>query len=229
MSASKPPNTPPGTPLRTPPKSARVATFEPFHFANNLPPGTRDKLKEIFANWRESVKAEALVRDIIDSAPDTLGVRIVAYRFYFYRRRSLEAADWALACIDWLSQRLGLPPDWRDVQPEHADFAEWHSYTHLWLQSLTAYAYNLARLGREEESVEALDKVAELDPHGRLGAAALRNVFTGDRGDAGMLFPKEFENRRSPRTYPHEESGAAADPGALPGVSDKVIELPRKP
>jgi tetratricopeptide (TPR) repeat protein len=180
--------------------SARIYSFEPFHFANNLTPETRDKLKTIFSHWSDSAKAEALVREIIDDAPDTLGVRIVAYRFYFYRRRSLEAADWALACLDWISRRLNLPADWRQVSPEMADFSHWHAYTRLWLQSLTAYAYNLARLGRQEESLAALAKVEELDPQGNLGAPRLRQVFTRPARDAGMVFPKEYENWRAPCT-----------------------------
>ena len=176
--------------------SARVFQLEPYRFSNNLPPEVRDKLKVIFANWSESEKAEALVREIIDQTPDTLGVRIVAYRFYFYRRRSAEAAHWALSCLDWLSERLNLPQDWRQVTPEMADFKNWHAYTRLWLQSLTAYAYNMARLGNEAESLAALDKINQLDPQGKLGAEHLRQVFTGPRGDAGMLFPKAHEHRR---------------------------------
>ncbi len=181
-----------------PASTARIYSFEPFHFSNNLPPETRDKLKTIFSHWSDSEKAETLVREIIDQAPDTLGVRIVAYRFYFYRRRSLEAADWALSCLDWISSRLGLPDDWRQVSPEMADFKHWHAYTRLWLQSLTAYAYNLARLGRQKESLAALAKVEELDPQGNLGAPRLRQVFTRPHRDAGMVFPKEDENWRAP-------------------------------
>lgn len=178
------------------PSSARIYQLETYRFHNNLPPEMRDKLKAIFAHWSESEKAEKLVRDIIDQAPDTLGVRIVAYRFYFYRRRSAEAAHWALSCIEWLSNTLKLPADWREVTAEMADFRNWHAYTRLWLQSLTAYAYNMARLGNEQEYLAALDKVEELDSAGKLGAAHLRQVFTGPRGDAGMVFPKDHEQRR---------------------------------
>lgn len=184
--------------------TARIYSFEPYHFANNLTPETRDKLKTIFSHWSDTEKAEALVREIIDEAPDTLGVRIVAYRFYFYRRRSREAADWALSCLAWISTRLDLPEDWRQVTPEMADFSHWHAYTRLWLQSLTAYAYNLARLGRQEESLAALAKVEELDPQGNLGAPRLRQVFTRPARDAGMVFPKEHENWRAPSVAEEE-------------------------
>lgn len=182
-----------------PPRS-RIASFEPYHFSQNLPPEARGKLKEIFAHWSDSEGTEAMVRDLIVQAPDTLGVRIVAYRFYFYRRRSLEAAHWALSCLEWISARLRLPEDWRQVTPEMADFSHWHAYTRLWLQSLTAYSYNMARLDRKPESLAALAKVEQLDPSGKLGAARLREVFSGPHCDAGMIFPKTYEDWR----FPHE-------------------------
>jgi hypothetical protein len=57
-------------------------------------------------------------------------------------------------------------------------------------------AWNLARLGRDEESLAALVKVEELDPLGKLGASHLREVFTEDRSDAGMIISKDYENWR---------------------------------
>jgi len=173
--------------------SARIFRLEPYHFTRNLPPDIRDKLKDIFASWSDDAYTEARVQEIIDQAPDSLGIRIMAYRFYFYRRRSGDAARWALACLDWLSARLELPADWRHVTPDMADFTEWHAFPRLWLQSLTAYAYNLARLQRMDESLAALAKVEELDPSGRLGAASLREVFIAPDPSAGMVFPKSFE------------------------------------
>lgn len=82
-----------------------------------------------------------------------------------------------------------------------ADFHEWHAYPRLWLQTLTAYSYNLARLGREAEALAALQKVQELDPADKVGAAHLHQVFTGPRDLAGRLFPKDYETRR----FPHAE------------------------
>ena len=103
-----------------------LVTREEFDIQAQVLARTREKLKEIFAHWEESETAEALVRDIIDQTPDSLVVRIVAYRFYFYRRRCREAAHWALACLEWLSDQLHLPRDWRQVTPDMADFRHRH-------------------------------------------------------------------------------------------------------
>lgn len=195
------------TPTSANPRSARVYQLEHYRFTHNLPPEMRNQLKEIFAHWSDSERAERLVREIIDQAPDSLGVRIVAYRFYFYRRRSAEAAHWALSCMDWLADQLKIPKDWQAVTPDMADFRNWHAYSRLWLQSLAAYAYNMARLKHITEALHALDKLQELDPQDRVGTQHLRQIFTHPDHDAGMLFPKEYEHWRfSPVTDVHSPS-----------------------
>src|SRR5262245_12069332 len=80
--------------------------LEQLDFEDQLPQGTRRKLKAIFASWSESERAEAMVSEILAESPDTLGARIVAYRFYFFRRRSREAAHWALSCLEWVANEL---------------------------------------------------------------------------------------------------------------------------
>ncbi|MET0387625.1 MAG: hypothetical protein ABW321_16770 [Polyangiales bacterium] len=176
-----------------------LQSLEAYNFEEQLPPDTRKKLKAVFAHWSESERAEALVRAIIAESPDTLGARIVAYRFYFFRRRSREAADWALSCLAWVAAELSLPVDWRLVAPEMLDFSQInHVFVRTWLQSLTAYSYNMARLGEREVALAALQKLLELDPDGRCGASRLRNVLEHPHEDAGLVFAKEPENRRYP-------------------------------
>jgi hypothetical protein len=179
--------------------AADFQALESYDFEDQLPQGTRRKLKEIFAHWSETERAETLVREIISESPDTLGARIVAYRFYFFRRRSREAAHWALSCLEWVSAQLGLPADWREVAPEMADFAQIsHAYIRVWMQSLTAYSYNMARLGETASSLAALDKILVLDPEGKCGARRLRDVLTQPHCDAGLVFSKDQEDRRYP-------------------------------
>ncbi|GAB3379941.1 hypothetical protein GCM10027514_18960 [Azotobacter armeniacus] len=91
-----------------------------------------------------------------------------------------------------------LPPDWREVRAD------------IWLQSLTTYAYNPARLGHEAESLEALGKVEDLDPSGKLGASRLRQVSTASAATLSCSFPRNsrtdaFRRRR-------RSSRARADP-----------------
>jgi hypothetical protein len=174
------------------PKEASAARIYPFATpasALALPRAARAKSEAVFARWGESEAAEALLKEVLHDAPNSLGVRIVAYRFYFYRRHPLEAARWALECLDWLGKRLGLPRDWRRVSPDMASFTHWHAYPCLWLQSLAAYGYSMARLGHAEQCRAAQNKLDELDPSGRLGTARLRPVSVRGCCETAHLVP----------------------------------------
>jgi len=182
-----------------PSSDAQFDSLESYDFERELPQGTRKKLKTIFANWSESERAEAMVREILAESPDTLGARIVAYRFYFFRRHSREAAHWALSCLEWVAAALGIPKDWREVRADMADFSQFsQSYIRLWLQSLTAYSYNMARLGERDVALAGLEKLLELDPGGACGAARLRSVLLEPHADAGLVFAKDAEKRKYP-------------------------------
>jgi hypothetical protein len=160
--------------------TARIYAFPTAATTLGLPRSARERAQALLAHWWESGAAEPLVRELIDEAPDSLGARIVAYRYYFYRHRHAEAAHWALACLHWLALRLDLPSDWYEVQPDMAGFTHWHAYPCLWLQSLNAYGYGIGRLGKHPQWRAVQEKLAELDPGGQLAAARLRPMPSGN-------------------------------------------------
>lgn len=147
-----------------------------------LPPAAEAALKQVGACWGDEAAAERLVLRALELAPDTLAARVGAYKFYFYRHRLAEALEHARSCQDWVAERLQMPRDWRQVQPRHADFTGLEPMSRLWLQIIVAIGYCLARLGRTEEGLEYLGKVAELDPADRFGARRLAAVIA--RGGA---------------------------------------------
>jgi hypothetical protein len=142
-----------------------------------LPPAAEAALRQVGACWGDEAAAERLVLQALDLAPDTLAARVGAYKFYFYRYRLAEALDHARSCLDWVAERLQIPRDWRQVQARHADFAGLDPMPRLWLQIVAAIGYCQARLGRTEEGLEFLAKVAELDPADRFGARRLSAVI----------------------------------------------------
>ena len=158
-----------GCQISVKPQLAKIYGLDMHFFKIDMSDEARVKLKFCFAQWENTEKAEAGVRELIDQTPDCLGVRVMAYRFHFHRRHSLEAAHWALVCLDWLSARLGLPHDWRQVHIEILGRHRGHAYMKLWLQSLSGYACNLARLGCQDDALAVLNKVNELDQAGRVG------------------------------------------------------------
>lgn len=145
----------------------------------DLPPSVEAVLRRAGSVWHDKDACEALVLEALGMAPQALGTRIAAYKFYFYRHRLEACLPHALSCVHFAADRLGVERDWRKVAAGDADFASLLPLPKLWLQALTAYGYVLARLGRPEGR-EALCHVAALDVSGKLGAARLVRVI--DRG-----------------------------------------------
>ncbi|MCR6630538.1 MAG: hypothetical protein NVV74_11075 [Magnetospirillum sp.] len=148
----------------------------------DLPEPARGHLAAAVAAWGDEAVASGHVAAALRAAPDSLAVRMGAYKFYLYRHRLAEAVAQAAAILEQAARRLQLPHDWRAVQPDHAAFDRIEPWPRLFLQALIGMGYGLARLGLADEAREALRKAMALDPHDRFGAARLLAVV--ERGGA---------------------------------------------
>lgn len=127
--------------------------------------------------WDEPERAEALLLQALDDAPESEAVLIALYRFYFYRGELNKALALAERCIEHGARDIGIDPDWRQIVATDIDFGDFSLPRHrFYLFSLNAYGYLLARLGRMEQSEQALSAVMRLDPHDRIGSARLLGV-----------------------------------------------------
>ena len=127
--------------------------------------------------------SEAAVLAALARAPDDLAVRMAAYKFYFYNSRLREALPHAAWTIAHAAHGLGLPEDWHRVEPGSAGFSTLEKGPRLFLQSLLAWGYCKARIGDLAAGIEAMEKVAALDPLDRFGAARLAEVVRREGRD----------------------------------------------
>lgn len=149
-------------------------------FANryhNLSPVAEEQLRLASHAYANSAKAEmhlALAKAI---APDNPVVHIGEYRFYFYKGRFEEALKVAESCLVTVAKELGLPQDWQQVMPAHADFTGDEPAHRFYLFCLKAYAYLLLRVDRIEEGWAATDKLLSLDVNNKIGGQVLLDVL----------------------------------------------------
>lgn len=169
------------------PRPARLYPLDPFAIAAGRPsPEQRARLAAIFARDADLASAEARLGALLAAAPHGLGGRLLAYRFYFYRRQPRQAAHWALACLEWAAGHLAIPRDWRGVDACLPVLAARPAYRRLWVEALAAYAYHCAQLGERREAAAAARKLADVDPSGRLAANRLRPIAGGWQLAAGL-------------------------------------------
>jgi hypothetical protein len=128
----------------------------------------------------DKAAARAAVEDALHLAPNDVEVRMAAYKFHFYNHEYTQAVGHAAFCIAAFARKLGVSPEWRDVTPQHADFAALDQQVGWYLQALIAWGYCRARAGEPLEGRAALVAAADLDPTDRFGAGRLIAVI--DRG-----------------------------------------------
>lgn len=143
------------------------------------PPTSLDALlRQVGDAWSTPDQARSLIKRALRDYPDEEEVFVAAYRYYFYRNDLPSALGIAERCLIRIQHELGLPPDWRQLVSGNVDFADPDLPRHRYLLfALNAYAYLLARLGRNADADQAFAVVSRLDPADKVGAARLQGVL----------------------------------------------------
>jgi hypothetical protein len=117
-------------------------------YDGELPAAAERALRAVGLAWDDEATAEGHLYNALALAPGHLAVQIAAYKFYFYRHRLTEVLPYAQVCLAQTQRRNQLPADWRDVRPEDAAFTTLDPEPRMFLFTLVAYGYVLARLGQ---------------------------------------------------------------------------------
>jgi len=143
-----------------------------------LPADAHRHLELAGRDYQSEALAEQHLREAHLLAPDHAAVLIGLYRFYFYKGRLGEALEVAQACLWKAARDNGLASDWRKVRRGDAEFSSYSAVLpRFYLFALKAYAYLQMRLGQLDEGHAAVEKLLELDPTDKVGAAVLLEVW----------------------------------------------------
>ena len=157
---------------------------ETLYFEENLPPEVEDLIRESAQNYAEG-GGEPPLLEARKAAPASLTVLVALYRFYYYQHRLKEAVTVADQAMAEAARRLQLPGDWQSL--DHAligrSAMQSMSLLRFYLQALKAAGYLCLRLGEDAAGIAMLEKLAELDQHDRMGAAALLQVVRMHRAE----------------------------------------------
>ena len=144
---------------------------------SSLSPVAEKQLRLASQSYSDSATAEmhlTLARAIAPSHPV---VKVGEYRYYFYKGRLEKALTVAEECLLIVAKELGVPANWRAVEPKHANFRSDESAHRFYLFCLKAYAYLLLRMNRLIEGRIAVDKLLLLDPANKVGGQVLLDVL----------------------------------------------------
>lgn len=144
----------------------------------SMSPSAAHCLQMAAKSYGDDLEAEKYLHQALALAPQHAAVYIAFYRFYFYRNRVRQALPYAELCLGLAARAMNLNHDWRQVRREDADFDNFAAFVpRFFLFSLKAWGYLKLRLGELEEGRQAVEKVIQLDPADRVGAAVLLDVL----------------------------------------------------
>lgn len=142
-----------------------------------LPAAAERHLREAGDAYHLDDVAETHLLAALDIAPDHPAVLIGLYRFHFYKGHLLKALEVARKCLAMASSELGFASDWREVNPDDADFGSFTAVLpRFFMFTLKGYAYLQMRIGALEEGRAAVMKLLDLDPSDKINARLLLSV-----------------------------------------------------
>lgn len=112
-------------------------------------------------------------------APQSLNVLVAMYRFYYYQHRLQDALRIAAEALEVQRKKLDFPVDWRMLSPARltAISVEQMVQLRFYLFTLKAQGFLQMRLYNLDASREIFEKLVELDPKDRIGAAGLLHLI----------------------------------------------------
>ncbi|OEJ66262.1 hypothetical protein [Magnetovibrio blakemorei] len=156
-----------------------LLAYEPgeMYFTEPLTPEVEALLHKASETYGDPI-AEAHLLEAEHLAPEHLTVLVALYRYHYYRHQHAQALEVAIRVKKIVARRLNFASDWRDLGLPDVQRAAAHAaeLVRFYLHALKGSGYLLLRLDDVERGLERLDKVAELDPKDRIGAAALADV-----------------------------------------------------
>jgi hypothetical protein len=148
-------------------------------FAGDVPPKVGGLLEEAMSAYSDTARAEALLQQARQEAPEALPVYFSLYKFYFYKGRLADAEEAARSALKTAARLGGFPESYASLTPETTDWTRHDSPQHFYLFSLKALAFIRLRQGDSSGCSEILGKLRELDSADTVGGSVIGAIAAG--------------------------------------------------
>jgi hypothetical protein len=137
-------------------------------------------LEDAMSRYTETDKAEAKLVEALRRSPKSLPVHFSLYKFYFYKKRLVDADKVVQNSLLEAAHQGGFDPDWKSLNSSSTDWS--NTPAHFYLFSLKALAFIRLRQGDETGCLAVLNKLLELDQGDKVGASVISDIAKGAHG-----------------------------------------------
>jgi hypothetical protein len=148
-------------------------------YASHVPPKASALLDQAMTVYHDTERAEALLLQAHQEAPEALSVYFSLYKFYFYKGRLADAEQAARSGMETAARQGGFPADFELLRADTADWTCHDSPQHFYLFSLKALSFIRLRQKDIAGCQHILEKLYELDKTDSVGASVIAAYAEG--------------------------------------------------
>lgn len=145
-------------------------------YAGQVSAEAAELLEAAMQSYGDTARAEALLHQAENLAPDALTVCFSQYKFYFYKGLMTQAEQAVRRALCLSARQSGFVNDYTELT---SDSADWHCHdspAHFYLFSLKALAFIRLRQGDTQTATTILNKISELDHHDTVGSSVIGSL-----------------------------------------------------
>lgn len=143
-------------------------------YGGEVPEDIAGLLVEAMSRYAETDEAESRLLEAKSRAPWSLAVHFSLYKFYFYKKRLVDAEIIAREALIEAASQGGFDARWEELDAHSTDWTG--DAAHFYLFSLKALAFMRLRQKDESGCAGILDKLEELDRGDSVGASVIREI-----------------------------------------------------
>jgi tetratricopeptide (TPR) repeat protein len=148
-------------------------------FASDMPPEVDAILQEAVVLYDDTERAESMLWQAHEMAPERLEIYIALYKFYFYKNLLDRAEEVAHEALAKAARQCGCSADWTLLTPESAQWTPAGESERFYLYTLKALAFIALRRSEDDRAAAILKKLIELDPEDQVGGSVIRDLMLG--------------------------------------------------
>ncbi len=134
-------------------------------------------LVEAMEHYGETELAESKLLEAKQQSPRSLAVYFSLYKFYFYKKRLVDAEQTTREALIEAATQAGFHPNWDNLDANSTDWSD--KIPRFYLFSLKALAFIKLRQGDNSACRHMLAKLDALDPGDSVGASVIREIHAG--------------------------------------------------
>lgn len=160
---------------------------EHLMLSEKVPPLARSYVQQAIDSYENTVKAEALLLQAQQMAPDELDLYISIYKFYFYKKHFNSAEHFAELTLNIAARQGEIYSEWKNLDSASCNWLAPNEPQRVFLYTMKALGFIYLRTARLGLALEILGKLLELDVHDLVGGSVVMALAENLREDDDAL------------------------------------------